>query len=257
MLVTESLRLQSALRASGFHLICSLIIGLMAAALVFGLWYPHPYGDFAGGRDLFLLIISIDIVCGPMLTAVVFDPKKPRSELWRDLGFIFIIQLGALSYGLNILWHARPVYLVQEVDRFKVITLPELEMTKVANLEEALRPRWNAGPMVIAIRDPKDARERQEVMFESVQGGRDYAERADFYIRYEGDAAAKSLKRAKNLRDFLKKFPQQESAAKKIINLNDSNYDDFFYLPVVARRDWIAILDNKGMIRGFLKGDGF
>ncbi|WP_298212186.1 pilus assembly protein [Acidovorax sp.] len=253
----KSQRLQAALRASGFHLLCSLVIGLIAATLVFGLWYPYPYGNLSGGRNLFLLIISIDVVCGPILTAVVFNTKKPRSELWRDLGLVFVVQLGALSYGLNVVWHARPVYLVQEVDRFKVITLPELEAPAVNNLEKLLQPRWNVGPMIVAIREPKDAQERQKVMFESVQGGRDYAERADFYIRYEGDAAAKSLQKAKNLRDFLKKFPQQENAAKKVIGPSNSDFGDFFYLPIVARQDWIAILDRKGMIQGFLKGDGF
>ena len=29
------------------------------------------------------------------------------------------------------------------------------------------------------------------------------------------------------------------------------------YLPVVGRQDWVAVLDAKGQIQGFLKGDGF
>ena len=48
----------------------------------------------------------------------------------------------------------------------------------------------------MALREPKDALERQKVLFESVQGGRDYAERPEFYLPYEGEAALKSLKHA-------------------------------------------------------------
>jgi hypothetical protein len=29
------------------------------------------------------------------------------------------------------------------------------------------------------------------------------------------------------------------------------------YLPVIARQDWVAVLDKQGQIRGFLRADGF
>ena len=31
----------------------------------------------------------------------------------------------------------------------------------------------------------------------------------------------------------------------------------WLYLPVVARQDWVAVLDKQGQIQGFLRGDGF
>ena len=31
----------------------------------------------------------------------------------------------------------------------------------------------------------------------------------------------------------------------------------WFYLPVVAREDWVAVLDKQGQIQRFLKGDRF
>lgn len=54
-----------------------------------------------------------------------------------------------------------PVYLVQEVDRFKVITLPELEYAEFAKLPLAMHP-WTEGPVTVAIREPKDADERKK-----------------------------------------------------------------------------------------------
>ncbi len=51
-------------------------IAALAAALVFLVWYPSPYSTLAGGTGLFLLIVSVDVVMGPALTAVVASPGK-------------------------------------------------------------------------------------------------------------------------------------------------------------------------------------
>lgn len=253
----HSLRFRAAAWAAGVHLLCSLSVAALAGALVFGLWYPYPYRELAGGRELFLLIIAVDVVCGPLLTMVLYNPAKPRAELWRDLGLVVVIQLAALGYGLHVVWQARPVYLVQEIDRFKVITAQELLDESVAKLPAALRPRWLAGPITVAIREPKDTAERNKVLFESVQGGRDYAERAEFYLPYEGAAALKALQRAKPLAVFLEKQPSQRNAAADLAASKGLDMAQLVYLPVVGRQDWVAVLDPQAQIQGFLKGDGF
>lgn len=251
------LRFRAAIRAAGVHLLCSLGVAVMAGVLVFGLWFPYPYRDLAGGRELFLLVVVVDVVCGPLLTLILYNPAKPRAELWRDLGLVALIQLAALGYGLYTVWQARPVYLVQEVDRFKVITLPDLDASAVVRLAPELQPRWMGGPITVAIRSPKDETEKNKVMFESVQGGRDYGERAEFYVPYEGTDALKALQRAKPLAEFLQKQPTQENAARALAKEKGLGMADLLYLPVVGRQDWVAVLDPKAQIQGFLRGDGF
>ena len=253
----NSHRFRAALQAAGVHLLCSLVVALLAAALVSGLWFPFPFRELSGGRELFLLVVVVDVVCGPLLTLVLFDPAKPRPELWRDLAIVALIQLGALGYGLWTVWEARPLFLVQEVDRFKVIALPDFRDASIAGLPASMQPRWWSGPLNVSIREPKDADERQKVLIESVQGGRDYAERPEFYLPYEGEAALKSLKRAKPLATFLQKYPDQQDAARKLAREKGVDLKEWFYLPVVARQDWVAILDKQGQIQGFLRGDGF
>lgn len=250
-------RFRPAIEAASWHVLCSIGVALMTAAVVFCLWYPFPYRDLSGGRELFLLVVAVDVVCGPLLTLVVFSPAKPRAELWRDLGLIALLQLGALSYGLHTVWQARPLFLVQEIDRFKVIAGPQLDSAAVAALPAALQPHWWKGPRTVAIRDPKDAEERKKVMFESVQGGRDYGERADFYLPYEGEAALKSLRRTQPLAVFLQKQPSQKDAARQLATEKGADMAQWLYLPVIARQDWVAVLDKQGQIQGFLKGDGF
>ena len=252
-----SSRYLGAIKASGLHLIGSVAVALLAAAVVFGLWYPFPYSELAGGRELFLLVIAVDVVCGPLLTLVLFNPSKPSAELWRDLGLVALIQLAALGYGLHTVWTARPLYLVLELDRFKLIAAPDLEPAAFAALPSALQPKWHAGPQTVGIREPNSPQEREKVMFESVQGGRDYAQRPEFYLPYAGAASLKSLERAKPLASFLEKHPEQQPKARKLAVERQTDIAQWFYLPVVARQDWIAVLDKQGQIQGFLKGDGF
>ena len=39
-------------KAAGIHLGISLVIAALAATLVFVVWYPYPYGELSGGREL-------------------------------------------------------------------------------------------------------------------------------------------------------------------------------------------------------------
>ncbi len=250
-------RLRAATRAAALHLVGSVAVAVLAAALVFGFWFPYPYRDLAGGRELFLLIIAVDVICGPLLTMVLYNPAKPRAELCRDLGLVVLIQLAALGYGLHVVWQARPLYLVQEVDRFKVLSMPDLDMAEVRKLPIPMQVNWVKGPITVAIRAPKDAEEQQKVLLESVQGGRDYAERPEFYLPYEGAAALKALQRAKPLAAFLDKQPSQRSAAAEMAASKGLDMAQLVYLPVVGRQDWVAVLDAQAQIQGFLKGDGF
>lgn len=250
-------RVSAAIKAGCIHLLCSLLVAALAGGLVFGLWYPFPYRELSGGRELFLLIVSVDVVCGPLLTLVLFNPAKPRAELWRDLGLVALIQLGALGYGLWTVWQARPLFLVQEVDRFKVVAAPDLRGATIVGLPAALQPGWFSGPLTVALREPNDAQESQTVLFESLQGGRDYAERPEFYLPYDGAAALKALRRAKPLSVFLQKHPSQEAAARALAHKQGADMTQWLYLPVRGRQDWVAVINKQAQIVGFLPGDGF
>ncbi|MDB5779069.1 MAG: FimB [Polaromonas sp.] len=149
------------------------------------------------------------------------------------------------------------MFLVLEVDRFKVVLSYDLDNQAVAALPTGLQPGKLSGPVTVAIRPAVDTEERNKVLFASIEGGRDYAERPEFYLPYEGEAALKSLKRAKPLTVFLQKQPGQQEAARKLALEKGVNLKEWFYLPVIARQDWVAVLDKQGQIQGFLRGDGF
>lgn len=252
-----STRIGSALVASLTHLLLSVLIAAVAGAFVFLVWYPAPYDQLSGGRELFLLMIFIDVICGPLLTLVIFNPNKPKRELWRDLALVAMIQLFALGYGLQTVWAARPLFLVFEVDRFKVVGQPDIPVLSTQALATTIRPSIFSGPTVVAVREPDDENERQKILFESIQGGRDYAHHPEFYIFYDMASGRRALLRSKPLSIFLNKHPSQNMIAMKLAKEKDSDVSDWLYVPVIARQDWVAVLNKQGKIQGFLKGDGF
>lgn len=254
-------RFQAATKACLIHSVISIQMVLAAAVLVLGLWFPHPYRDLAGGHHLFWLLVGVDAVCGPLLTFILFNPGKPRRELLTDMGLVVCLQVAALMYGLHTAYVARPLFLVHEVDRFRVITSGDFGDAPVdaaiAKLDASLRPRLLHGPATVGIRNPRDSKERQDVMVESVLGGRDYAQRPDFYVPYDAAYASKALARARPLRAFVARYPATTGTVTEILSTRNVDMADALFLPVLHKQDWIAVLDSSAHILGFVPGDGF
>ena len=121
-------------RASAAHFVFSAILAAACAALVYLLWYPGPLGSMSGVSDLFVLMLGVDVVLGPLVTLVVFNSRKPRAELVRDLALVVVVQLGALGFGMWTVFAGRPVHGVFEYDRIRVVhanEIPEEFMDRV------------------------------------------------------------------------------------------------------------------------------
>ncbi len=150
-------RIRTAFKAFGIHFGISLLVAALVALLVFTIWYPYPFRELAGGRDLFILVIAVDIICGPLLTSILFSPTKPKKELITDISLVVIVQLLALGYGIWNVWLARPVYLVNTENKFYVVTNISVKDfdSKYINipLEPALQPKFFSGPLKVSIRE--------------------------------------------------------------------------------------------------------
>ena len=55
-----------------FHLVLSLFVGLVIILIVFLVWYPTPLATATGVTHLFLMMLAIDIVIGPILGLIVY-----------------------------------------------------------------------------------------------------------------------------------------------------------------------------------------
>ena len=153
-------RLRSALLAAAWHLSVSIVVAGLVAFLVFGFWFPDALRHLAGGADLFWLIVGVDVVCGPLLTLVIFNPAKPRAELARDLALVAAIQLLALGYGVHTLSYARPVAVVYEVDRFRVVSFADVDESEAEQIPDWAQPWRFSRPRTVGIRAAKSSEEK-------------------------------------------------------------------------------------------------
>ena len=115
------------LRASAIHLAISLSVATLAALVVFGWWYPYPYRELSGGRELFALVVVVDVVLGPLIMLVIFNVAKTRRHLMMDFTVIGLLQVAALAYGLWTVFVARPVHLVFEYHRMAVVSAADVD----------------------------------------------------------------------------------------------------------------------------------
>ena len=257
--MTIFFRYKAALRAALWHLLCSVLVALACAALVFGLWYPAPYDQLVGGRELFLLVVSVDVVCGPLLTMVVFNPAKPRSELVRDLSLIVLIQLGALAYGLNSVVEARPVFLSFEGNRFRVVTMPDIDREALAQAPEAFQELGFQGPRLIAARlaqaTDSDFRESIQLSLE----GRPPSFRPQRWVPFESEVAALQ-KEMVPLARLVAKHPDEADSIALAVQRSGMRSQEVAFLPLEARgrSDWVVLVSQRtGVPIGFLPLDGW
>jgi len=252
--------LKRRLLAAGVHFGISVTIAAFAAALVFGVWYPYPYREISGGRELFMIVVAVDVVMGPLLTLAVFNVKKATKVLRRDLAVIGLFQLAALAYGLWTVVVVRPVHLVFEIDRFRVIHAIEVPKEELERAPAGLSTLPLTGPTLLSVRDFKDAKERSDMTFEALAGF-PLGARPGFWQRYDQDKP-QVLARAKPLEELKKRFPAQvgeiDAALKSALSGN-GNTRPIGYIPMVGRKTfWTVLLDtNTAEVIAFVPIDSF
>jgi len=226
-------------KAAAIHLSISAGIGLVSAALIFGLWYPPPYSHAAGADELVLLLLGVDIVLGPLLTLVVF--KSGKKSLRFDLGVIALLQAGAFTYGTSVVVRARPAFIVGAIDRFVMVSANDLDEKDLA---DARKPEFQSspwtGPRIVGVQLPKDPTERSTLMFSGAEG-KDVEKFPKYYIDY-AEAAPALLKRAKSLDDLRAKQPSAGAAIDTWLSKHQKSAGDIVWLPLTAPRASLTML---------------
>lgn len=256
--MADSIRWKAAAKASLLHFGGSLLVAGLAAALVFGIWFPYPYRELAGGRELFLLVVIVDVICGPLLTAVLFNPKKPKRELVLDLSLVALVQLAALGYGLYSVAAARPVYLVYEVDRFRVVSAADIDPKALKPGEGPLHTLPWTGPKIIGVREPRNPDEKLESLELSVQGLEPSA-RPDWWQEYEL-SKPQVLSRAKSIAELRKKEPKAKDILDRAITESGQPESQLAWVPLTSFKvsNWVAFVNKQSAeIRAFAPVDGF
>lgn len=161
------------------HLTISAVIALAVISVVFYLWYPTPLHTAVGVTQIFLILLAVDVVIGPLLTLLVY--KVGKKTLVMDLTVIAVLQVSVLAYGLFTVAEGRPAWLVFAVDRFDLVRVLDIDERKLEQADLAYRQPSLLGPSWVAAINPTDLDERNDILMESVMAGIDIAQRPNLY----------------------------------------------------------------------------
>lgn len=254
---TDMSQLYPRLKALGVHACISLLFAAAAAALVFWVWYPYPYREISGGRELFFLVMGVDVVLGPLVTFILFNPAKTRRALTLDFSLVAVLQLSALAYGLWTVSAARPVYLVFEYNRFRVVHAVDVPDEMLDRAEPVFRRLPWSGPKPLGLRDFKDTEEQLQATLAALNGLQ-LGSRPDLWVPYD-QVRLSVLKASHLLPDLRARFPDQAGLIDQSAKQVARPVSDLAYVPMVGRKTfWTVVLDAQTAdILGFLPIDSF
>lgn len=227
-------------QAAGTHLLISAVIAVAVLAAMLTTWYPPPLFEAEGGRGLLFILVAVDVVIGPSITLIIFKPGKPGLRF--DLSVIATLQMGALIYGCYVVSEARPVFIVFVKDQFEIVRAVELGQRE---LEQAGRPEFRTlpltGPVLAAIEPPTDAKEREDLLFSALAGGKDMRHFPKYYVAY-AEYRKEVLVKGQPLDRVRKREPDLAAVIEKYLADSGRKESDVLYLPLRARRGFIAAL---------------
>lgn len=149
-------------QAFGIHLAISIAIFLILLAIIIFYWYPGIFIN-AGGWQGIKIVAGIDIILGPMLTLIVFNPIK--KELSRDLTIIAVLQFSSLSVGTWLISQERPLLQVMAEKSMYIITHADL---KLFDIDPAFADKIPGPyPKAVFLELPEDSAQISKLEFNS------------------------------------------------------------------------------------------
>lgn len=251
-------RYRAALKAAATHFLVTVAVAALAAVLVFFVWYPWPFYEIVSGRELFWLVIGVDVVCGPLLTLVLWNPVKSARELTLDMSIIGLIQIGALVYGMSTVTDTRPVRLVFEVDRIRLVTASELDPNHLVDAPESLRRLPWTGPVLVGIRSPRDNQEMLQSIDLSL-AGLEPSLRPGWWQAY-AESLPEVLRAARPLAVLRAARPDSAVRIDEAVRATGLSEDELLWLPLTGGRsfDWIVLIHHtSGQLLSYAPVDGF
>lgn len=215
------------------------MIAMVGLYFVFIVWHPNPLQKAISVTHIFLMLLSIDIVLGPLLTLLVASSKEKKT-LKFDLSVIAAVQLAAYLYGMHSIAVSRPVYIAFDKLRFEVVQADSV----VRATDKTILPEYQSNPLFapqwVSVRSYKDAAEQNQRTMLEMQEGVSPSMMADLYQPLN-DGWGGMLERKHGL-DELKQYNPAEQVAKELAAYPQADS----YLPMKAPSvDMAVLLDSR------------
>lgn len=222
------------LKAFSIHLAISAFIAAAVFAIMLLLWYAPPFFSAVGGTHLLLILLGVDVTVGPLITLIIFNTLKNRKALTFDLSVIAILQTAALIYGMNVMFEARPVFVVFSKGSFDLVTANMLSKEDIA---QARNPTYRSlpltGPIYVYSEMPTDIKQRNELVTGAFTG-KDLPQFPQYYMPYQEHAAIAG-QAAQPIAELKKLNPERIAAIDEAVRSNGRVESDVGYVPLRAK----------------------
>lgn len=219
------------------HLGLSLLISLLILSWVFLVWYPSPLAQAVGVTHIFLMLICIDVIVGPLLGFIVY--KEGKKSLKFDLAIIILIQIVAMVYGVYTIAQGRPAWIVYNVDRFELVRNNEIILDHVNQAKPQYQTTSWLQPQFVAVQLSLDMKQRNDDMFNEALGGISLSQRPERYISLE-QVKPQMQQRAQKL-EVLKQFNHNNEVDSILSKYPQATA----WLPLKANAVDMVVLVNK------------
>ena len=219
------------------HLSLSFLIALLVIGLVFLIWYPSPLATAVGVTHIFLMLLVIDVILGPLLGLLVY--KEGKKTLKFDLSVIIVIQIAALCYGVYSIEQGRPAWLVFYVDRFELVRKNDLILENIDQALPAFQQVLWGSPQFTAVKLAVSAQQHQNDMFTEVLGGISLAQQPDRYVEFN-KVKKQMQQRAQNV-ELLQQYNDKTDVEKILVKYPQATA----FLPMKANAVDMTVLINK------------
>ena len=166
-MITDRLSTLNRFQATGLHFLASAAVIVLIFGLLKFVWYPQQLFEAANGFDLLKILVLVDLVLGPLIMLIIFNPKK--KSLKFDVSVVLVCQLLFLGYGVWSLYTVRPAYIAFVDKQFHLVKANETDdskLDKIDNLDFKHLP--NFGPIFVGTKMPESKELREEVLFAGI-----------------------------------------------------------------------------------------
>jgi len=224
-----SKQIKTRLIASGVHLAGSIAVISVYLGFVLFVWYPYPYSVIHSVSHVIWILVGVDVVLGPLFTLLIFDVRKPRAELKRDIGIIVLIQISALLWGIGVTYEMRPVFAVFQEDTIYTVVKKDIDVDRLP-AQMSLPAFWERPKMIYI--PPLSTEEKIAVGIDAVKGtAPDVMYQAQRYRPFSADAREDALRHAIPY-EKLTDLDNKKRAMRKFLDRHHGVMEDYAFYPV-------------------------
>lgn len=238
-----SLKTFNRFQAFGLHVLISACLVAFCYVLVFFIWYPGLTAYASNVSNIFLLLLLVDVVIGPIITLVIYNPQK--KELKRDLRIIGLLQMLALLYGLHTVFIVRPVYIVFNAGQFDLTyanQISEKNMALVSSDDFRFLPLF--GPKLVSVDLPTDPKLLTPIILASFQGGDDIQVMPQYFVAYMKQKSA-ILASIKPLEDLILLNRDRAQQINILINKYQGGDLNAGYIPLKGKSQNLTVIVSR------------